>query len=226
MICSARSANEKVVIVCDALDEAGIGPNGNVLGLPTSLPVGVYLILSQRPVSVPLFIQAPLKRFDLKPDLNDNLADITKYLTAVASEPQVAKQLQLHKYSKQTFVQTLTNKSGGNWMYLHYVVDEIRHKKRTPLDLANLPEGLVGYYTHYWGKWRANHLEDGKWDAMYLPLLAALAIGQEAVDAKTLCAWSGIQANPQTIKRLLSETWRPYLIEHNYIGYLNAILFK
>src|SRR5262249_30704193 len=48
-IAAARlPAGERIVIVCDALDEAGTAPGGNVLGLPKILPSGVYLILSQR----------------------------------------------------------------------------------------------------------------------------------------------------------------------------------
>ena len=35
------TASEKIVIVCDALDEAGTLPDGNVLGLPKILPEGV-----------------------------------------------------------------------------------------------------------------------------------------------------------------------------------------
>lgn len=41
------SAGEKIVIVCDALDEAGTAPNGNAFGLPSVLPYGVCFILSQ-----------------------------------------------------------------------------------------------------------------------------------------------------------------------------------
>lgn len=70
---------EKIVIVCDALDEAGTFPDGNVFGLPNVLPDGVYFILSQRPVNTKLPNVEAL-RFNLEAQGVDNLQDMQTYL--------------------------------------------------------------------------------------------------------------------------------------------------
>ena len=67
MAASKLTGGEKIVIVCDALDEAGTFPDGNVFGLPNVLPDGVYLILSQRPVNVKLPNLEPLTGFRYAP---------------------------------------------------------------------------------------------------------------------------------------------------------------
>ena len=52
-----RRQDEKIVLIVDALDEAGTPLNQNVLGLPATLPEGVYVIVSQRPVAVALRVE-------------------------------------------------------------------------------------------------------------------------------------------------------------------------
>ncbi len=145
------SAGEKIVIMGDALDEAGTAPNGNVFGLPSVLPDGVYFILSQRPVTVKLSVKADLVRETIDAAGTDNLHDVEQYLTAVSRRCEVSNQLRAHNYTEADFVRILKERSGGVWMYLFYVVSEIAAGARAPLDLANLPSGLVGYYTDYWG---------------------------------------------------------------------------
>ena len=92
-----------------------------------------------------------------------------------------------------------------------YVVDEIRRGIRAPLDLADLPNGLVDYYVRYWGRWRTHNLDNNKWDTFYLPLLTTLAAVQASIDAETLCSWSDIVTDVKTVRRLLAETWRAYI---------------
>ena len=49
-----QTQEKRIVIVVDAVDEAGTPPGHNVLVLPEGLPQGVYVLLSQRPVAVAL----------------------------------------------------------------------------------------------------------------------------------------------------------------------------
>lgn len=172
---STLTEGEKIVIVCDALDEAGVFPDHFVFGLPKELPDDVYLILSQRPVNTKLPNFEPL-RFDLEAQGEDNLQDMEDYLSAVAKRPEVAGQIHAKDYSEDFFIQTLKEKSLGVWMYLHYVIKEIERGQRAPLDIESLPKGLVGYYADYWDNWRSGRKgsDAAKWDSLYAPLLATL----------------------------------------------------
>jgi hypothetical protein len=212
------SAGEKIVIVCDALDEAGTAPNGNVFGLPSVLPDGVYFILSQRPVAtVKLSVKADLVKEIIDAAGADNLHDVEQYLIAVSHRPEISNQLHAHNYTEADFVRILKERSGGVWMYLFYVVSEVAAGSRAPLDLATLPSGLAGYYTDYWGDWSEgrNGRGDGpaKWDIVYAPLLATLAAAQLPIDLKLLMAWSHVQASEYEVERLLCRNWRAFITE-------------
>ncbi len=211
---STLTHGEKIVIVCDALDEAGTFPDGNVFGLPNVLPDGVYFILSQRPVNTKLPNFEPL-RFDLEAQGADNLEDMQTYLSAVAQRSEVALQIRSKEYSEAFFIQTLQEKSLGVWMYLHYIIKEIENGSRAPLDLENLPTGLIGYYADYWDDWRYGRKGRGKgeeaWNNLYSPLLTTLAAAQEAITVEQLIKWSNAKASPREVTHLLNQSWRSFI---------------
>lgn len=216
---STLTEGEKIVIVCDALDEAGVFPDHFVFGLPKELPDGVYLILSQRPVNTKLPNFEPL-RFDLEAQGEDNLQDMEEYLSAVAKRPAVAGQIRAKDYAEDFFIQTLKEKSLGVWMYLHYVIKEIERGQRAPLDLESLPKGLVGYYADYWDNWRSGRKgsDATKWDSLYAPLLATLAAAQEAITVEKLIEWAGVQTTQSEVTRLLNESWSSFITEKEEKG--------
>ncbi len=203
-------AGDKMVIVCDGLDEAGAAPDGNVLGLPAVLPDGVYLILSQRPVPVRLNLKLTPHIERLDASAPDNLRDVETYLAAVANRPEIAGQLRAQNYAPSDFIRTLADKSDGVWIYLHHVVGEILQGRRTPLDLDQLPAGLAGYYAEYWSRLRQ---EQDAWDDRYAPLLTTLGAAQEPVSVEQLMAWAGVRASPDSVRRLLREAWRAFIAE-------------
>jgi hypothetical protein len=216
---SALTESEKIVIVCDALDEAGIFPDHFVFGLPKEIPDGVYFILSQRPVNVKLPNFLPVIE-KLEAQGEDNLQDIGAYLSAVAKRPEVAGQIRSKEYSEDFFIQTLKEKSQGVWMYLHYIIKEIESGARAPLDLANLPTGLVGYYAEYWDSWRTGKRgkSEEAWDELYAPLLTTLAAAQEAITVETLIQWANVTVTPREVTRLLTEHWRAFITEKEVNG--------
>jgi hypothetical protein len=213
---STLTHGEKIVIVCDALDEAGTFPDGNVFGLPNVLPDGVYFILSQRPVNTKLPNFEAL-RFNLEAQGADNLQDMQTYLSAVAKRPEVAGQIRSKEYSEAFFIQTLKEKSLGVWMYLHYIIKEIESGSRAPLDLENLPTGLTGYYADYWDDWRYGRRGRGKgeaaWNTLYSPLLTTLAAAQEAITVEQLIQWADVKASLREVAHLLNQSWRSFITE-------------
>ncbi len=217
------TSGEKIIVVCDALDEAGNGTNGNVFGLPTTLPDNVYFILSQRPVPVRLEMKCDIHHERIKPDDANNMHDIQEYLRGVAQRPQIAQQLRARNYADADFVRVLTAKSSGVWMYLQYAIDEIQRGSRHPLELDALPNGLIGYYLAYWGDWRAGRNHRGKgeseWYALYLPLLTTLAAAQEPIPLDTLIKWAGVNVMQYQVRNLLREQWRAFITEREEQGH-------
>ncbi len=204
-------AGERIIVVVDALDEAGIVAGGNVLGLPRQLPHGVYVVASQRPQAVTLNIEPPPHRIDLRAAEQHNQNDIATYVRKIAHTSSIAVQRAARGYTIDNFVRTLAEKSAGNWMYLHYVVDEIRGGRCAPLDLASLPPGLAGYYAQYWGRWSKR----SDWDSVCAPVLTTLAAAQEPISLTTLKRWGGIQVSDYELRRLLKQDWAAFVYEVN-----------
>ncbi|MBL8096515.1 MAG: ATP-binding protein, partial [Anaerolineales bacterium] len=204
------AAGERIVIVCDALDEAGVYPQGNVLGLPEVLPDGIFLILSRRP-SPPVRLHFA----DLTPVVErlqaasaENQKDLGAYLRAVAQRPVILDQLQAHGYTREQFVRAIQSRSGGVWMYVHYVVDEVLRGERIPLDLDRLPLGLIGFYAEYWERYRA---DVATWYDISLPLLTTLAAVQTPLSFQRWVAWAGVSGNQSRLRRDVDDRWRAFI---------------
>lgn len=209
-----RDQGEKIVVVVDALDAAIVPPDQsrqNVLGLPTVLPEGVFIIASKRPVPVALYIdmaQTPRRVYQLAAEAQENRDDMRRFLVKAAKWPGVAGALRKHGYTEEQFIDALLEKSGGVWIYARNVVHEIESGQRSPLDLSALPDGMTQYYLHYWRRWRDNH--KGDWDNQHLPLLATLAAVQAPMTVGQLIHWAGVRITGKT-SSLLNEEWRPFI---------------
>lgn len=204
-------AGERLVVVLDALDEAGVTPGHNVLGLPRYLPRGVYLVVSQRPQPVQLPSDPLPQPVYLRANDPDNLADVDHFLHRLTTFGPLGSQLGARNGAADDFARIVAEKCEGNWQYLFHVVAEIRSGQRAPNDLAALPKGLVAYYAQYWNRWR----ERPEWDTLYAPLLVTLAASFEPVPLPQLKRWAGVQASDYTVRRLLREDWRAFILELN-----------
>lgn len=208
-----RKEGERIVIVVDALDEAGTPPGQNVLGLPSELPPGVCMVVSMRPVPVVLDIDRistnKVVFQQLTAEGAENRRDMQEFLERSCSWSGVRRALSGSGYSAAQFVEALLDKCRGVWIYLHYVVHEIDKGERTPLDLGELPDGMMQYYARHWTQWRAR--DEDRWYRLYLPLLTTLAAAREGIGIDRLIEWSGVSASPDSLRRLLSERWRPFL---------------
>jgi hypothetical protein len=202
-------------VVCDALDQAAPPTDGqNVFGLPKHLPDGAYLIVTQRPVRV-AFECEPSELYPLTAEGAENQRDVRAYLAQQARQPRIAEQLAMHRppYSAERFVDRLAEKSGGNWMYLRYVLRVIRRGNTDPFDLDALPQGLTRYYLRYWRKWTDVGLGAGGqyWRDLYGPILGLLAATQAPLSARTLKQWGALDADEEALRRLLTVDWAAYI---------------
>jgi hypothetical protein len=171
-----RSTNEKLVLVVDGLDQADPPSQQNVLGLPESLPAGIYFVVSQRPVRVNLDTGTTPRLVEhIRAGADENLGDLRAWLEqAVTREPICSA---MRPGSEADFIAAMLAKSGGLWIYVHYMCAEIECGDG-PLALHRLPQGLWQYYARFWQRWRDTHSAD--WDGSDLHLLAVLAALQRA----------------------------------------------
>lgn len=153
---------ERLIVVVDALDEVEQEPGDNLLHLPTTLPEGVYFLLTRRPYTLEkkrLFVSpgVPEAQLDLTASEYEELseADVKAYIRLFINEDPDYKEalrqwMQQRQISPQQFIDCVAEKSQNNFMYLRYVLPAIAKGQYDDLELKDLPEGLEGYYQQHW----------------------------------------------------------------------------
>ena len=207
---NAGGDGDPIVLVVDALDEAGAPEGLNVLGLPRRLPDGVFIIVTQRPVAVRLETdQAPVV-VEIDGDAPDNRRDMRRFLERVAGEPKFAERLASAGVRTDVFIETLLARCHGEWIYLYYIIDEIEGGQRTILPLEHLPHGVWQYYASYWERWRAQH--EDPWPSFDLPVLSTLAAAPTELSPKALAEFAGVGQKEQAVRERLEGVWRPFVV--------------
>ncbi len=202
------SPGQPIVLVIDALDEAGVPAGQNVFGLPRLLPEGVYFIVSCRPIDAQLIVDCPRRVYRLEAEDANNLADMRTYIEQAEKWPTVAAALANTGMSAAEFRDRLIERCAGIWIYAHYVLSDIERTDLSALDLRDLPKGVWQYYARFWQRWRAEHAAD--WDRVHLPLLSTLAAVEEH-PLEHLCTLAGVE-NTSLARRLLEESWSAFLV--------------
>ncbi len=145
--------DEKAIIVVDALDEVdtlGLSLGANTLYLPLTLPQGIYIIATMRRIPIDLRIECEQDTLDIVHDSAGNIADIREYVEQATERPGIQAYIASKGIDNKLFIAYLVEKSGGNFMYLRYVLPEIEHGAYTDLGLNSLPAGLQNYYEDHW----------------------------------------------------------------------------
>jgi hypothetical protein len=160
LLTEAAAKTDRLVIAVDALDEVDLtsqNPGVNVLYLPTTLPNGVYFILTKRPKPLPFVVSAPQQEFDMmSPDYYQaNLADIQGFIRDRCQREPIQRWLTAQGVTEARFTEVLAENSENNFMYLKYVLDDIEKwdidkEKYGDLNLESLPKGLEQYYQQHW----------------------------------------------------------------------------
>ena len=209
---NTQEKGEKVVLVIDALDEAGTPHYQNVLGLPKVLPPGVFIVATQRPVSLMLEVdtgETPRRSVPLRAESSENLDDMRRYLSRATGWDEIRNALRLNHRTSDWFVRTLLDKAAGMWMYLHFVIQEIRRGERSLPKLDDLPSGLHQYYARHWSQWRNENEQE--WGQVYLPIIGILAAAQQAVSAEFVRECGQVKREVLEVRRCLGEKWRPFV---------------
>jgi hypothetical protein len=144
---------DRLVIAVDALDEVDLSthPAGaNILFLPTTLPEGVYFIMTRRQVEVPFIAQAVQELLDLMTFPAENRKDVEFYLGKSAERPKLQEWIDAQNLGLEAFVKAMADLSENNFMYLRYVLPDIEKGAYKELSISGLPQGLKKYYEDHW----------------------------------------------------------------------------
>jgi hypothetical protein len=209
----AQLWGDRLVLVVDGLDEAERHPDGLPFGLPMRLPAGVYIICTYRTgTRLAALRNVPLRWLKIDKG-KDNDRDIRGFLED-AARSGLAGQLAEAGMTASRFTDLLSRRCDGVWVYLHYVLEELRLGQRGVETIDELPTGLYGYYADQLSRW-----EDEDWGGLpgqpgwddCLPLLATLGVSGEPLPATTLAALAGGELAPGAARRLCEGAFRPLL---------------
>jgi hypothetical protein len=209
-----KEEGRSVVILVDALDEAedvGLVPGANVLYLPPALPDGIFFVVATRDIADLCLFVDRRKDIYIRDDDPHNLEDVRQYIRNFVEEyeAQMVPRIEQWDVERDEFVEVITEKSEGNFMYLAYVLGDIRDGKLTADNVDNvhdLPKGLQAYYQRHWRSMRAQDKE--RFDKYQKPVVCILATVREPVTITQVVEWTRL--SPLRIKEVIRE-WREFL---------------
>lgn len=200
----------KEVIVVDALDESetdGLPSGANPLFLPDSLPAGIFFVVTSRPkTDLPRTSGEPGELM-LEGSSSQNIADVREYLGCHLGRSGIRHFVARQGLSEGSFVDLLTEKSEGNFMYLRHVLPAIDRGAYQDCSLAALPKGLADYYDDHWQRMRQLYQVD--WLEAALPVLAVLTVARAPLPFEVVAQFSQVSGRPRV--RTVLEQWRPFL---------------
>jgi hypothetical protein len=213
---AGKAGDQPVVVLVDALDEAedvALAATANRLFLPAVLPGNVFFILTSREqIDYRLDVDHREDLY-LRDDDPQNLDDVRAYVSNFLSahDEQMTARIAEWKIGADEFLDLLTDKSQGNFMYLVHVLEDIRTGRLTPDILDNiqdLPRGLHAYYQRHWRTMRAQDRD--RFERIYEPVLRILATVREPVTVAAIREWTKVE--PAKIREVIRD-WRPFLNE-------------
>ncbi|MFC7530854.1 hypothetical protein [Actinoplanes sp. GCM10030250] len=202
---AATARGERLVLIVDGLDEAESFDGELPLGLPTRLPAGVIMVVTCRTGKRLMGMRLPWEHTTFELTDKRNLDDMRLFIRQTAtSDPVIAAQLAEREVPEDQFAERLLKRCGGVWVYLRYILNELRLGMRQIDDLENLPSDLIGYYTEA----LRPDLFDG--ESARARLTATLAAVTEPLPPDQLARLAGL-TDPGLVDRLCSGALRPFL---------------
>ncbi len=213
-------SQQNVIVVVDALDESEVinNPTANTLLLPPALPQSVFFVVTTRE-SNEVQLQVDQKR-EIYINETDprNVEDVRNYVRAFIFEHPAAMKNAIASWvlEEADFVEIITEKSEGNFMYLVYVLADIRAGRLNSTNigkLRDLPVGLRNYYERHWKMMRSVNPE--VFENLHQQVICVLASAGEAVSLDQLKEWTHLTFGE--VQRAITE-WREFLNEEHMEG--------
>jgi hypothetical protein len=203
----ALSAGQQVVIVVDGLDEAEEVEGDLRLGLPAVLPRGSFVVATCRTGTNLPALRRPWKTMSFEPRDRRNTGDLERFLrTAFTEDQDLALLLSDAGVTAEAITARALDRCGGVWVYLRYVLDELRLGLRSVQEIDELPADLAAYYTQS----LMPDQDKLDWGKLRLPLLATLAAAAEPLPVETLTRLAGLP-DPHPVYVLCRTRLRPFL---------------
>jgi hypothetical protein len=204
---AARAAGTQVVLVVDGLDEAEHVGGDLPLGLPATLPRGVFVVATCRTGTELPALRRPFRLVTIEARDRNNTEDLRQFLEATAArDTEISALLAEAAMPEGDFVTALLVGCGGVWVYLRYVLDELRLGLRELPGIGTLPEDLVGYYTES----LLPGDSDTDWAGLRLPVLATLAAAAEPLPVARVAAFAALP-DVSAVAGLCARRLRPFL---------------
>lgn len=199
----------QVLIAVDALDEVSQSSSGltaNTLFLPSSLPRGIFFVVTTRPIERLRLEVSRARTLDLEASGQDNVRDVEEYVRSRISEEGIRAWWESQRIAEEEFVDALVKKSEGNFMYLYHVLNDVGADGFRGISADRLPNGLVEYYHRHWEKMRNGRME--QFDRVHKPIVCVLAASLEPVTASQIADWSNRELSEVT--QTLRD-WREFI---------------
>ena len=216
-----------IVILVDGMDEAEPEPAargwGLPLGLPESLPDGVYVVATSRfGIDQALHaVRNPADWLQIEVEGASNLEDMRRFLQAVTSPKDGDTRLTMRLHDTGVnidwFRANVAQACAGVWIYLRYVLDEIRDGTRNPRSVGDLPSDLAGFYAAQVGRWRGaadDETAQRLWEQVRLPLLGVLGAAQAPLTVAELASFASTPSL-ESARVFIEETARAFLSRRN-----------
>jgi hypothetical protein len=202
---SAREHGDQVRIVIDGLDE--VEGDGMALGLPAIPPDGVCIVATYRDGIAPRRLPSGehVSTFTIAASDPANCDDIQQFLVSQAHAPEIAARLAGAGISAEEFVAQLAERCAGVWVYLRYVLSQIRVGPWDAANVGKLPAGLAPYYSQ---QVTGRH-NDPEFDVEDLVFLATLAVAQQPMTLDQLSRITGLDG--RVVRMLANYRYRPFL---------------
>ena len=216
---SEKYPNDHIIVLIDALDEAeDSGPVSNRLYLPPSLPNRVFIITTIRS-KAEYYLQVDNRKdiFIHDKDIN-NSKDIRNFIISFIAENNKKMTGVINHWGidESKFIEILTQKSEGNFMYLVHVLGDIRDERLNADKLNSihdLPVGLREYYQRHWRAMR--DIDKNNFEKYQKPIICILATAREPVTIEKVSEW--IELPQSSIKTTINE-WMEFLNEDRQIN--------
>ena len=200
--------NDKLIIVIDALDEVEQLNNGitNPLFLPSVLPKNVYIVTSTRRMENFALHASNLLNYDLDNNSQENLDDIRAYIKTQIDKDGIKKWMEKAKLTSEKFVDVISHKSEGNFMYLRCLLYSMAQSQLFNWTIEDLPQGLRAYYRKHWEQMRSYN--PSEFDNICRPIVCILAAVEKAVSAEQIARSAQVELTK--VDKILRE-WTTFI---------------
>jgi hypothetical protein len=237
--------NKSVIILVDGLDESlhhrGDVTISTLLSRLKNLPSQVRFIITSRPEPkvVNEFTDAKVLFLSAAKFNEENRKDIKIYVEWRFQHDKDLKKIgtQVEPTKVSDSVETITQKSEGNFRYVTFLLDAIAKGQQALDDLKGIPAGLDGLY--FDSLKRVVDLGKKDWSSNYAPFLGVLCVAQSSLTQTQIEAFSGLsdgtvwgcigdlQQFIEVVKPLKGNGEEQYRFYHqSVIDFLNNRQFK